>query len=118
MNTRPDKQVLDALKAVVGSGGFREEAADLEPSEGEKLDLVLAFFDRMLEYRGEAHAMHVIRQKISWLGKSINGSHCKALKAGVRGARTPEEVVAAVEAWRRGGERAADAFSGGAAGGA
>lgn len=94
------------------------EAADLEPSEGEKLDLVLAFFDRMLEYRGEAHAMHVIRQKISWLGKSINGSHCKALKAGVRGARTPEEVVAAVEAWRRGGERAADAFSGGAAGGA
>ena len=31
MNTRPDKQVLDALKAVVGSAGFREEAADLEP---------------------------------------------------------------------------------------
>jgi FAD/FMN-containing dehydrogenase len=31
LNTKPDKQVLDALKAVVGSAGFREEAADLEP---------------------------------------------------------------------------------------
>jgi len=31
LNSRPDKDVLDALKAVVGDAGFREEAADLEP---------------------------------------------------------------------------------------
>jgi len=31
LNERPDKQVLDDLKAVVGAAGFREEAADLEP---------------------------------------------------------------------------------------
>ncbi len=75
---------------------------DLEPSEDEKLDLVLAFFARLREYRHEAHAMHVIRQKISWLGKGINQSHCRALKDSVRAARTPGEVIGAVEAWRAG----------------
>ncbi|MEZ6242214.1 MAG: tRNA-dihydrouridine synthase family protein [Phycisphaerales bacterium] len=80
--------------------GDPPNVSDLEPSEDEKLDVVLAYFVRMLEYRGEHHAMHVIRQKISWLGKGIGGSHCKALKDGVRGARTPGEVRDAVEAWR------------------
>jgi FAD/FMN-containing dehydrogenase len=31
LNTVPDKQVLEALKATVGAAGFRDEAADLEP---------------------------------------------------------------------------------------
>ncbi|MFG0326418.1 MAG: tRNA dihydrouridine synthase [Phycisphaerales bacterium JB037] len=73
---------------------------DLEPSEDAKLDFILAYFARLLEFRGQAKAIHVIGQKISWLGKTINGSHCRALKDGVRSASTPDEVVAAVEAWR------------------
>jgi len=76
------------------------DVTDLEPGEDEKLDVVLAYFGRMLEYRGEHHALHVIRQKISWLGKGIGGSHCRALKEGVRAARTAGEVRDAVEAWR------------------
>lgn len=74
----------------------------LVPSESSRLDTIAAYFDRMIEFRGEHHAMHVIRQKISWLGKTINRGHCKALKNAVRLARTPEEVHAAIEGWRSG----------------
>jgi len=88
----------EQLRAVHGGEG----AGSVEPSEDEKLDTVLAYFERMLEYRNEHYAMHKIRQKISWLGKTINGSHCRDLKQGVRSARTPGEVRAAVEAWRSG----------------
>lgn len=73
-----------------------------EPSEDEKLDGVLAYFERMIAYRGERYALHKIRQKISWLGRSINGSHCKALKDGVRVAQTGAKVREAIEAWRAG----------------
>lgn len=86
------------------------DPVDLEPSEDEKLDLLLAYFARLREYRGDAHAMHVIRQKVSWLGKSINNSHCKALKTGVRAARTPGEVIDAVERWRAGQNTRAQAI--------
>lgn len=79
------------------------EPADVEPSEDQKLDAVLAYFERMLEYRNEQYAMHKIRQKISWLGKTINGSHCRALKDGVRRAKTPAQVRAAIQNWRDGG---------------
>lgn len=72
----------------------------LQPTEDERLDLVLAFFERMLEYRNERHAMHTIRQKITRLGKTINGSHCKALKLSIKAAQTPDEVREAIHAWR------------------
>ncbi len=75
------------------------------PSENDRLDLVLRYFDRMIEFRGEHHAMHVIRQKISWLGKTINGGHCKPLREAVRTAKDPVGVREAVEAWRSGGMR-------------
>ena len=78
------------------------DLAALEPSEDEKLDGVLAYFERMIEYRGERYALHKIRQKISWLGRSINGSHCKALKDGVREARSAGGVRDAVARWRAG----------------
>jgi len=78
------------------------DPASVEPSEDEKLDVVLAYFERMLEYRNENYAMHKIRQKISWLGKTINRSHCKALKQGVRSATNPGQVREAVAAWRAG----------------
>jgi len=71
-------------------------------SDSARLDTIAAYFDRMIEFRGEHHAMHVIRQKISWLGKTINRGHCKALKNAVRLAKTPAEVHAALEAWRSG----------------
>jgi tRNA-dihydrouridine synthase B len=77
--------------------------SDLDPSEDEKLNFVRDYFLRMIEYRDEKHAIHVIRQKISWLGRTINDGHCRALKDGVRQSRTPEEVLGAIEAWRREG---------------
>ena len=91
-----DQPLGDGPPSLVASGQSRV------PSESSRLDTVLAYFHRMIEFRGEHHAMHVIRQKISWLGKSINGGHCKALKEAVRAARTPDEVRAAVEGWRSG----------------
>jgi len=54
----------------------------------------------LIEYRDVKHAMHVIGMKISWLGKTINGGHCRGLKEGVRVAKTPEEVLGAIERWR------------------
>lgn len=86
----------------LGMDGGRSQV----PSESDRLDLVLRYFERMIEFRGEHHAMHVIRQKISWLGKTIGGGHCKPLKEAVREARSPEAVRAAVEGWRSGAIRA------------
>ena len=90
-------------------------AEDVEPSEDAKLDAVLAYMDRMASYKSPEYALHKIRQKISWLGKGINGSHCKALKDGVRGAASLDEVRAAVEGWRAGGGAGGEA--GGVGGG-
>mgnify|MGYP003633133041 CR=1 FL=1 len=78
------------------------DPAGVAPSEDEQMDTIRAYFDRMIEFRSEHHAMHVIRQKISWLGKTVNRGHCKALKNAVRVAETPAEVHAAFEAWGSG----------------
>ncbi|MEM7755247.1 MAG: tRNA-dihydrouridine synthase family protein [Planctomycetota bacterium] len=72
-------------------------------AEARKIETVRRYFERMVEFRGEAHAVHVLRQKISWLGKDINRGHCRALKEGVRVARSAREVRAAIEAWASGG---------------
>jgi len=80
----------------------------LEPSEDEKLDTVLAYFDRMREHRDDRYALHKIRQKISWLGKTINASHCRPLKEGIRAAASPEDVYAAVASWRESRRREPD----------
>ncbi|MEL6329662.1 MAG: tRNA-dihydrouridine synthase [Planctomycetota bacterium] len=72
-----------------------------EPSEGEKLDAILAYFGRMRAYRGDGYAMHKIRQKISWLGKGL-GPHSKPLREAVRTADRPGAVEAAIGAWRSG----------------
>jgi tRNA-dihydrouridine synthase B len=69
------------------------------PSEAEKIEVVRRYFDRMCSFRGEGPALHRLKHKISWLGKSINGSHCRSLKDGVRAARTPGEVHDALDAW-------------------
>ena len=76
------------------------DVSDLEPSDDERLDFVRDYFERMIEYRDVKHAMHVIGMKISWLGRTINGGHCRGLKEGVRIAKTPREVLGAIEDWR------------------
>lgn len=73
---------------------------DLHPSEDEKLDMLLRFFDRMIEYRDAEHARHVFRQKANLLGKPINGGHCRPLKNALREAKTVQDVYDAIEGWR------------------
>jgi tRNA-dihydrouridine synthase B len=74
--------------------------SSLEPSEDDKLDVFLAYFERMREYRDDRYALHRAKHKITRMAKHINGSHCRPLKDAVRAAETPEAVHAAVEAWR------------------
>ena len=69
------------------------------PSDEERIDFIRGYFDRMREFRDDHHAVHVIRQKISWLARTINGGHCKGLKEGVRLSRSPSEVHEALDAW-------------------
>ncbi|MCL4220043.1 MAG: tRNA-dihydrouridine synthase [Phycisphaerales bacterium] len=69
------------------------------PTELEKLQILRTYFDLMRQYRDDRYAMFRIRQKISWLGRNINNSHCHALKEGIRLAKTPAQVHAAIDAW-------------------
>ena len=82
-------------------------------SEDRKLDAVLAYFERMRRFRSDGYAMHKIRQKVSWMGKGINGSHCRTLKQEVRESKTPADVHAAVERWRSRPSRGASGVEGG-----
>jgi nifR3 family TIM-barrel protein len=77
----------------------RIDLEDVVPSDDEVLALVLDYFERMIDTRGERHAMHVIRQKISWLGKSIRDGHSKALKESIRTAKDPGEVRGVIGDW-------------------
>lgn len=69
------------------------------PTAPERIELIRTYFERMREFRDDHHAMHVIRQKISWLARTINDGHCKALKESVRCSRTPADVHGALDAW-------------------
>lgn len=81
--------------------GFQPVISPEPPTEHEKLHILRAYFDLMRRHRDDRYAMFRIQQKISWLGKTINGSHCHALKEGIRTAKTPGEVHAAIDAWER-----------------
>ncbi len=83
---------------AAGDGAF--DPATLEPTDDEKLDILLGYFDRMRSFRGDRYALHRIGHKISRMGKHINGSHCRPLKEAIRNAATPGEVYDAVERWR------------------
>ena len=92
------------FQPVRGSAGFQpalHRTSYTPPSEPEKLDIIRQWFDLMREFRDDRYAMYRVRQKISWLGKTINGSHCRPLKDGVRTATTPAQVHAAIDAWAR-----------------
>lgn len=80
-----------------------------EPTEHEKLEIVRAFFDRMLTFRDEHYAMNHIRRRISWFAKRINGGHCKELKEAIRTAEDPAAVHAALETWQASGRAPAHA---------
>ena len=75
-------------------------AVAFQPTEDEKLDLLLRAFARMREFRDGRYALHRIRHIVSRMGKHINGSHCRALKEAIRAAATPGEVESAIGAWR------------------
>lgn len=76
-----------------------------EPTEDHKLDLINTYLDLMLRFRDEHYAMYQIRRRISWLGKKLNGGHCRPLKEAVRNARTTAEVRELLAAYRDGGLR-------------
>ncbi len=76
------------------------DLSDVHPSEDEKLDMLLRFFDRMVDYRDPDHAMHVLRQKANLLGKPINHGHCRPLKNALREAKAPADIRKAIEDWR------------------
>jgi nifR3 family TIM-barrel protein len=80
-----------------------------EPTEPDKIATIRRYFDRMREFRTETYALHKIKHKISWLGKSINGSHCRPLKDAIRAAGSAPEVHAALDAWLAGALVAAPA---------
>jgi tRNA-dihydrouridine synthase B len=75
-------------------------------SEAEKIRFIQRYFDRMREFRGDHHALHVIRAKISWLGKGLGEAgmegHCRELKDAVRLADSVQAVHDALELWARG----------------
>lgn len=75
------------------------DLSDLEPSEPDKARVIADYFERMRQFRGDAHAMHVIRQKISWLARNLHGPHTKALKETIRTAPAPEQVHEALTRW-------------------
>ncbi len=84
---------LEAVNAV--------DLGDLQPTEDEKLDMLLGFFDRMIQYRDGDHARHVFRQKANLLCRPINAGHCRALKNALREAQSLDDVRQAIEHWRQ-----------------
>ncbi|MFG0305589.1 MAG: tRNA dihydrouridine synthase [Phycisphaerales bacterium JB040] len=82
--------------------GEPADPAAFEPPEPDKLDAIEGYFTKMRRYRDDRYAMAKIRQKISWLGKGINGSHSRPLKDAIRTAREPAQVLDALHAWRDG----------------
>lgn len=91
---------LQLQEQYLRGGGFQPPPYT-PPSEPAKLDIIRTWFDLMREFRDDRYAMYRVRQKISWLAKTINGSHCRPLKEGIRLATTPAEVHAAIDAWQR-----------------
>lgn len=75
------------------------------PGEEEKIGIIRTYFGRMLEFRDERYAVACIKSRISWLGKEINGSHCRWLKDSVRAAKAAADVYAALDGWLAGAGR-------------
>ncbi len=84
-----------------------------EPTDAEKIDTIESYMRLMLEYRDEHYAIVQMRRRISWfgkrLGRELNSRNCpvgcKPLKMKIRDAKTPTEMLDALDEYRRGGLR-------------
>lgn len=76
------------------------------PADEVKIEIIRTYFDRMLRFRGEHYALVQIKSRISWLGKEINGSHCRWLKDSIRASTCGREIHAALDGWLAGHGRA------------
>ncbi len=74
-----------------------------EPPDAQKLAIIRRYLSLMLQFRGEHYALFQIRRRISWLGRRINGGHCKRLKEAVRDAASTAEVLARLDEYERDG---------------
>ena len=91
------------------AAAWRGEPVPPEPTDEQKIAIIRRFFDLMRAYRGDQHAMHQVRSRISWFGKKINGGRCGRLKEGVRGAAVPGDVYAVLDRWLDADLRAGEA---------
>jgi tRNA-dihydrouridine synthase B len=78
-----------------------------QPSEAEKIAIVRRYFELMRAHRDDHYAMHQVRRRISWFGKTLNTGACKPLKESVRLAPNPAAVHAALDEYLAGGLRSA-----------
>jgi nifR3 family TIM-barrel protein len=74
-----------------------------EPTEGEKIGIIRRYFALMLQHRGGHYALYQMRRRVSWFAKRLGP--CKPLREAIRLATGPEEVLAALEEFERGGLR-------------
>jgi nifR3 family TIM-barrel protein len=65
-----------------------------EPSQIEKLAMILRHLDLLVELAGEDRAVECLSKRISWYGKTMG--HVKPLKEAVRVARSVQEVRGAI----------------------
>jgi tRNA-dihydrouridine synthase B len=90
----------DMSKPLPTSKSFSTRGGGFQPpTESDKLTIIRTYYDLMREFRDDRYALFRIRQKISWFGKTINGSHCRPLKEAIRAAKNPADVYAALDAW-------------------
>lgn len=90
------------------------------PGDDEIIETMRTYFRLMLEYRGEAYAMHQVRQRVSWLSKPLGSPDrsVKPFREAVRLAADPAAVEGALDEFRAGGlqvRREVDAAVGSAA---
>jgi nifR3 family TIM-barrel protein len=84
-----------------------------EPTEAEKVAIINAYLDLMIQFRGVAYAMTQIRRRISWFGKRLGQEidhrgrplGCRPLKEAVRAAVDPDQVRALLAQYQAGGLR-------------
>ncbi|MCC6660697.1 MAG: tRNA-dihydrouridine synthase [Phycisphaerales bacterium] len=102
----------DVWARLSGAGAA---AAPPDLSEEGKVGVVRRYFALMRQYRDDHYAMHHIRRRISWFGKSLSGGACRPLREAVRLAETPDDVEAALQAHLTGALRAPEPVPGGPA---
>lgn len=75
----------------------------VEPDEAHKIAAARRYFDRLVTFRDERHALHRFRTRISWIGKRLGP--CKPLKQRLREAQSSAEVHGALDEFLAGGLR-------------